>query len=87
MKFGTVSKTSRLSGFFATNTINITTRETQMIYEKFRGFVSIKDIGTGAQMNICIQYGQMYIGRLFPFFNIQTVLFLGCERKPVFGYG
>jgi len=51
-------------------TINITTREKKMICEKFRGFVSSKDVGTGVQMNICTQYGQMYICRLFPFFNI-----------------
>jgi len=32
-----------------------------MIYEKFIGFVSSKDLGIGAQMNICTHYGQMYI--------------------------
>jgi len=38
-----------------------------MIYGKLRGFVSSKDVGTGAQMNICTQYGQIYICRLFTF--------------------
>jgi hypothetical protein len=78
MKFGILYVRVSDSQFLATNTINITTREKQMICEKFWRFVSSKDVGTGAQMNICTQYGQMYICRLFPFFNTLGTGHLNC---------